>query len=46
LRFLVRALGGTYLPIRNGMPTGFNPLQLPPTPANVEFFESLGACAR
>jgi len=35
----VRALGGTYLPIRNGMPTGFNPMQLPPTPANVEFLK-------
>jgi type IV secretion system protein VirB4 len=39
LEILVRALGGTYLPIRNGMPTGFNPLQLPPTPANVEFLK-------
>ena len=23
--------GGTYLPLKNGAPTGFNPLQLPPT---------------
>ncbi|MDQ2652718.1 MAG: VirB4 family type IV secretion/conjugal transfer ATPase, partial [Chloroflexota bacterium] len=29
LEILVRALGGQYLPIRNGEPTGFNPLQLP-----------------
>lgn len=34
---LVRALGGEYLALRSGVPTGFNPLQLPPTPANVEF---------
>jgi type IV secretion system protein VirB4 len=39
LEILVRALGGTYLPLRNGAPTGFNPLQLPPTPANVEFLK-------
>ena len=31
--------GGTYLPLKNGAPTGFNPLQLPPTPANVEFLK-------
>jgi type IV secretion system protein VirB4 len=28
LEILVRALGGTYLPLKNGAPTGFNPLQL------------------
>ncbi len=39
LEILVRALGGTYLPIRNVVATGFNPLQLPPTPANVEFLK-------
>ena len=37
LEILVRALGGEYLPLENGVPTGFNPLQLPPTPAHVEF---------
>ncbi len=37
LEILVRALGGTYLPLKNGAPTGFNPLQLAPSPANVEF---------
>ena len=37
LEILVRALGGDYLPLKNGLPTGFNPLQLPITPANVEF---------
>jgi type IV secretion system protein VirB4 len=40
LEILIRGLGGTYLPLKNGQPTGFNPLQLPPTPANVEFLKS------
>jgi len=40
LEILVRALGGEYLPLRNGVPTGFNPLQLPVTPANTEFLKS------
>lgn len=40
LEILVRALEGEYLPLRNGVPTGFNPLQLPPTPSNVEFLKS------
>lgn len=39
LEILVRALGGTYLPLKNGAPTGFNPLRLTPTPANVEFLK-------
>ena len=39
LEILVRALGGSYLPLRNGLPTGFNPLQLAPTPANIEFLK-------
>src|SRR5207253_8656565 len=40
LEILTRALGGTYLPLRNGVPTGFNPLQLSPTPSNVEFLKT------
>jgi type IV secretion system protein VirB4 len=40
LEILVRALGGEYLPLRNGMPTGFNPLQLPESPAHVEFLKT------
>lgn len=40
LEILVRALGGLYLPIRNGEATGFNPLQLPETPGNLEFLKS------
>jgi len=37
LEILVRALGGQYERLRNGMPTGFNPLQLEPTPSNIQF---------
>ena len=40
LEILVRAMGGEYLPLKNGVPTGFNPLQLPVTPANVEFLKA------
>jgi type IV secretion system protein VirB4 len=40
LEILVRALGGEYLPLRNGVPTGFNPLQLADTPADREFLRS------
>jgi type IV secretion system protein VirB4 len=39
LEILVRALGGEYLPLASGVPTGFNPLQLPATPANAEFLK-------
>lgn len=35
----VRAMGGTYLPIKNGVPSGFNPFQLEPTPENISFLE-------
>jgi type IV secretion system protein VirB4 len=40
LEILVRALGGAYLPLKNGAPTGFNPLQLPVESANVEFLKN------
>jgi type IV secretion system protein VirB4 len=40
LEILVRALGGEYLALRNGTPTGFNPLQLPALPAHIEFLKS------
>ena len=40
LEILARALNGEYLPLKNGSPTGFNPLQLSPTPANVEFLKT------
>jgi type IV secretion system protein VirB4 len=39
LELLVLALGGTYLPLRSGVPTGFNPLRLEPTPVNVDFLK-------
>jgi type IV secretion system protein VirB4 len=39
LEILVRALAGDYLPLKSGIPTGFNPLQLPNTPANIEFLK-------
>jgi len=37
LEILVRALGGEYLPIRSGAPSGMNPLALDPTAGNLEF---------
>jgi type IV secretion system protein VirB4 len=39
LEILVRALGGDYFSLKNGVPTGFNPLQLPITATNVEFLK-------
>lgn len=39
LEILTRALKGTYLPLKNGVPTGFNPLQLSPTAQNIEFLK-------
>jgi type IV secretion system protein VirB4 len=39
LQILVRALGGEYFELRQGASTGFNPLQLPPVPHNVEFLK-------
>lgn len=35
----VRALGGVYLPLKAGEPSGFNPFQLEPTPANLLFLK-------
>jgi type IV secretion system protein VirB4 len=40
LERLVRALGGAYLTLRNGLATGFNPLQLPTLPGHLEFLRS------
>ncbi|NCU67970.1 VirB4 family type IV secretion/conjugal transfer ATPase (plasmid) [Acidovorax sp. 210-6] len=37
----VRAMGGKYYPLKNGVPTGFNPFQLDPTPNNITFLENL-----
>src|SRR3984885_14273868 len=35
-----RALNGTYVPLKKGVSTGFNPLQLPLTAANTEFLKT------
>ena len=37
----VRAMGGRYYPIKNGVPSGFNPFQMEPTPNNLTFLETL-----
>lgn len=37
----VRAMGGRYYPLKNGVPSGFNPFQLEPTPNNLSFLENL-----
>lgn len=38
---LIRAMGGKYLALENGKPTGFNPFQMEPTEENVLFLEKL-----
>lgn len=37
----VMAMGGKYFAIKNGEPSGFNPMQLAPTPNNLTFLETL-----
>jgi type IV secretion system protein VirB4 len=37
----VRAMGGRYYPLKNGVSTGFNPFQLDATPNNITFLENL-----
>lgn len=37
----VRAMGGHYYPLKNGVPSGFNPFQMEPTPNNLTFLERL-----
>ncbi|MEI6706026.1 MAG: VirB4 family type IV secretion/conjugal transfer ATPase [Methylococcales bacterium] len=37
----VRAMGGRYYPLKNGIETGFNPFQLEATPNNLTFLENL-----
>jgi type IV secretion system protein VirB4 len=39
----VRAMGGRYYPLKNGVPSGFNPFQMEPTPNNLTFLESLSS---
>ena len=40
LEILVRAEGGRYLSLADGVPTGMNPLQLESTPRNLEFLKT------
>jgi type IV secretion system protein VirB4 len=37
----VRAMGGRYYPIKNGVPSGFNPFQMSATPGNLMFLDTL-----
>jgi len=37
----VRGMGGRYYPLKNGVPSGFNPFQMEPTPNNITFLEKL-----
>jgi type IV secretion system protein VirB4 len=37
----VQAMGGKYFAIKNGVPSGFNPFQLEPTPNNITFLIKL-----
>lgn len=37
----MRAMGGRYYPLKNGMPSGFNPFQMEDTPNNRTFLEKL-----
>lgn len=37
----VRAMGGRYYPLKNGVPSGFNPFQMDPTPNTLTFLETL-----
>lgn len=38
---LIRTIGGKYLALENGKPTGFNPFQMEPTEDNILFLEKL-----
>lgn len=39
LSIFIRSVGGMYLPLKTGKPTGFNPLQMPDTPENRKFIK-------
>ena len=39
MEIVIRAMGGRYLPLKTGAPSGFNPLQLEPTPAHLLFLK-------
>ncbi|WP_419209757.1 VirB4 family type IV secretion/conjugal transfer ATPase (plasmid) [Photobacterium leiognathi subsp. mandapamensis] len=36
---MIRALGGHYLRVKDGQPTGFNPFQMQPTKSNIAFLK-------
>lgn len=38
---VIRALGGKYYAIKSGVPTGWNPFQLEPTPGHIQFLNEL-----
>lgn len=40
-KLCIKAIGGKYLSIKNGKPTGFNPFQMEPTEENILFLEKL-----
>lgn len=40
MELAIRAMGGRYLPLKSGEPSGFNPLQLELTPPNLMFLKS------
>lgn len=47
MEIFIRTIGGSYHPIIDGEPTGFNPFQLPDTPKNREFlYQLVETCAR
>jgi type IV secretion system protein VirB4 len=47
MEIFIRNLGGIYLPLKAGIPTGLAPFELPPTEANLQFMYGLvRSCAR
>lgn len=40
-KLCIKAIGGKYLSIKNGLPTGFNPFQMEKSEANILFLEKL-----
>ncbi|OAI08072.1 VirB4 family type IV secretion/conjugal transfer ATPase [Methylomonas methanica] len=40
-KLCIKAIGGKYLSIKNGLPTGFNPFQIEKSEANILFLEKL-----
>ncbi|HET9239206.1 MAG TPA: VirB4 family type IV secretion/conjugal transfer ATPase [Oligoflexus sp.] len=40
-KICIKAMGGKYLSVKNGKPTGFQPMQMDPTEENILFLEKL-----